>query len=173
MAGPFEVQITGGQRRTFRGDDITTTVTWNADLVKPQINKVLEANIMRAAVFAQNSAKRLMAQPGTGRLYKKKGGRIHHASAPGDPPTIDTGTYNRSIQIDDTDLDRQLVRVGTNLGSDDDSTVDFPYPVALEFGTRTIAKRPMWRPLLFIVRRFIEQFILPRMRREMERGFRR
>lgn len=70
--------------------------------------------------------------PHTGRRYAR-GGRVHQASAPGQPPAPDTGTLLRSITIELGDM---RATVGSRL----------PYSMFLEFGTRHMAARPMWLP---------------------------
>ena len=69
------------------------------------------------------------------------GTRKHHTpSSPGNPPSVDTGHYRRSIQMDGTGLSRPnpFVLVGSNV----------KYGPYLEFGTRNMQARPHWRPTL-------------------------
>lgn len=99
-----------------------------------------------------------LSKPGTGRWYRRprrdKAGKIrrsksgktiygkpHRASAPGEPPAVDTGALRNSIHYVER---RGLGIVGTNMRK----------APALEFGTNTagksrkvrIAKRPFFRP---------------------------
>lgn len=99
-----------------------------------------------------------LSKPGTGRIYRrprrdkagkvrknKKGktiyGKPHQASAPGEPPAVDTGALRNSIHYVER---RGKGIVGTNMRK----------APALEFGTNTagksrkvrIAKRPFFRP---------------------------
>lgn len=69
-----------------------------------------------------------LSQPGTGRLYKR-GKKEHRASAPGEPPTPDTGTLRNSIGTEYVD---GAGYVGTHL----------KYGRYLEYGTETIKPRP-------------------------------
>ncbi len=93
--------------------------------------------VQRAALVLQGAIKQTLSQPGRGRLYKSRGvtaklarkgtkkraRQMHQASAPGDPPAIDTGFLRGSVvlnpQSDGT------VRVGPAAH----------YAAALEYGT--------------------------------------
>lgn len=76
---------------------------------------------------------------------------FHQASAPGEPPAVDTGTLRRAVQIDDSELrGKQVIRnrIGTAL----------PYAKWLEFGTARMAPRPWARPSLVKVEpTFVEE----------------
>ena len=83
-----------------------------------------------------------VSQPGSGRLYTRRG-VTHQASAPGEPPAPDTGSYRASIQPDLTDVGTRLEgRVATN---------DRRGPW-LEYGTRNMAPRPHFAPALEAIR---------------------
>jgi len=64
------------------------------------------------------------------------GARIHRASAPGEPPTIDTGNLVNSIRT--TKLERYRYAV----------TASAEYARHLEYGTYKMAARPFMRPAL-------------------------
>lgn len=71
--------------------------------------------------------------PASGRVYEKYSPRrTHQASAPGQPPMTDTGTLVRSIYFD---LQPLSATVGSRL----------VYAHYLEYGTRRMAARPVWR----------------------------
>jgi len=70
-----------------------------------------------------------LSQPGTGEIYDR-----HIASAPGDPPAVDSGRLRQSIVA--LKVDQFRWRVGTNV----------EYALYLEFGTRRMAPRPFLRP---------------------------
>lgn len=94
--------------------------------------------VQRAALVLQAEIKRTLSTPGKGRLYKSRGvtsklarkgtkkraRQMHQASAPGDPPAVDTGYLRASVvlnpQADGT------VHVGPAAD----------YAMALEFGTK-------------------------------------
>jgi HK97 gp10 family phage protein len=79
----------------------------------------------------------LMASPDkSGRAYRKRGGRIHIASAPGQAPAIDTGRLLRSIGV----VFRSLLSAVI--------PVDAPYASYLEKGTAKMAARPFAEPAI-------------------------
>jgi phage gpG-like protein len=94
----------------------------------------LRAEQIRTEVVEQ------LSQPGRGKRYKK-GSVVHLASAPGDPPAVDSGRLRQSITV--LRLSDDHYRVGTNV----------VYAPLLEFGSRKVAPRPFMRPALEKVRR--------------------
>lgn len=70
-----------------------------------------------------------LSEAGTGRVYGN-----HQASAPGQPPAVDTGTYRQSWQVRKRAVGVYAVSTNQARGP------------ALEFGSRTIAPRPHLRP---------------------------
>lgn len=103
-----------------------------------------EGVAMRAAGLELERAVVLeLSQPGSGRHYRRGKGVVHVASAPGEPPAVDTGILRGSAHSGVVDGE---MRVG----------VRAPYAAALEFGTATagksgtvtIAPRPFMRPAL-------------------------
>jgi len=60
----------------------------------------------------------------TGRIYRKSKNVEHQASAPGEPPAVDTGELLRSIMFD---VHKFAVEIGVAGGA--------PYAAALEFGS--------------------------------------
>lgn len=91
-----------------------------------------------AGLAVQSAAKRLASTPGRGRTYTR-GNVTHVASAPGDPPAVDTGRLRASIS---SELARDAQGLHARVGS--------RYDVALflELGTRRMAARPFLRPAL-------------------------
>lgn len=65
------------------------------------------------------------------------GARLHRASAPGEPPAIDTGHLVNSIHCEQLGPMRWTVTTG-----------DCEYAKALEYGTVNMAARPYMRPAL-------------------------
>lgn len=100
-------------------------------------------------IEAVNVVKVKLSQPGTGRTYKRRGIE-HRASAPGQPPAVDTGRL-RSSYTYETGSDGQddVVIVGT----------DVDYAPPLEFGTSRMAARPHLRPAVEEVRPQIPRII--------------
>lgn len=113
----------------------------------------------RAALKAQQIRTEvvlMLSQPGKGRIYEyereylkadgttakvgKKRNKAHQASAPGDPPAVDTGDLRSRIGVQK--IKPGHYRVGTNL----------IYAPWLEFGTRRMKARPFMRPALEKVR---------------------
>lgn len=83
-------------------------------------------------VVLVNEIKIQLSQAGAGRVYGR-----HQASAPGDPPAVDTGQLRNSI-ISETGEDSlgPYVDVGSNLEKAE----------WLEFGTSNMEARPFMRP---------------------------
>lgn len=118
------------------------------------------AEIMEGKAYdVENAAKELLMLPGAGRVYEagvltfRRNGKIysnfstggraaaHQASAPGQPPSSDTGHLLNSVGHTMVDTD---TGIGADIGSDLD------YANWLEFGTRYMAPRPWLRPALDI-----------------------
>lgn len=113
--------------------------------------RVVRADLERRAYNVENTAKRLMAAHGGGRVYttrfwRDKQGRLrrgrprvpHQASAPGQPASSDTGLSAATIH-------HEIVGGGTNLEARISGDGAFKY---FEFGTRYMAARPTLRPAL-------------------------
>lgn len=91
-----------------------------------------------AGLAVQTQAKRLASTPGRGRTYTR-GGVTHVASAPGDPPAVDTGRLRASIGSElARDAQGLFVRIGSN----------YETALWLELGTRRMAARPFLVPAL-------------------------
>lgn len=107
------------------------------------------AGMERACLWVEGEVKRSF-KPGTGRIYRR-GGKAHQASAPGQPPAVDTGRLRSSI-THDVRIERGGVigRVGTNV----------EYAPHLELGTSRMAARPFLRPAVFNNREeIVQQFV--------------
>ena len=102
-----------------------------------------EAAVLASVLDLEGEIKRTLSQPGTGRIYGR-----HQASAPGDPPAVDTGRLRNSIAHTRPQWNGWEVsaEVGTNV----------EYAAALEFGTSRILPRPYMRPALEKARPRIE-----------------
>jgi hypothetical protein len=89
-------------------------------------------------VEVTNEVRRLVSQPGTGRVYSRRG-VAHRASSPGEPPAVDTGRLRSSYGWRVAGgLGGWFVEVGTNVR----------YAPMLEFGTSRMAARPHLRPAI-------------------------
>jgi hypothetical protein len=98
-------------------------------------------DLLRRCVRVESAAKRLLSQPGRGRVRNLTNPkRTHQASAPGDPPAVDLGHLRASVDhAIGRGIDGDLFGiVGTSLKKG----------FWLEVGTRKIAARPWLRPSL-------------------------
>lgn len=98
--------------------------------------QVGEQAVAQAAQKLRNGVVEELSKPGKGRTYGR-----HTASAPGDPPAVDTGRLRQSITA--LKITPGHWRVGTNV----------EYAIYLEFGTRRVAPRPFFRPAVARLRR--------------------
>lgn len=79
--------------------------------------------------------RRIARGPATGAVYEKYNPRrTHQASAPGEAPMTDTGRLVSSVYVDPG---RLSATVGSRLA----------YAAYLEYGTRRMGARPVWRPV--------------------------
>lgn len=93
---------------------------------RKNIRKQIAEGVDRAASALQSDIKRTLSISPS-------------PSSPGQPPGVDTGTLRRSVQIDRSRVDSDLLaRVGTNV----------EYGRYLEYGTIKMAARPWLRPTL-------------------------
>jgi HK97 gp10 family phage protein len=83
----------------------------------------------------ETEVKVLLQTPGSGELYTH-GSVTHQASAPGQPPAIDTGNLINSIRVEDVTPTEATLGVGAEYGE------------YLEFGTSRMAARPFLRPAM-------------------------
>lgn len=98
----------------------------------------LEQDVARRAQRMRNDIVETLSRPGQGRTYRTGNRtaphRTHQASAPGDPPAVNTGRLRQSITA--LKISPGHWRVGTNV----------EYAIVLEFGSRRMAPRPFMRP---------------------------
>lgn len=82
----------------------------------------------------------------TGRMYGK-----HRASAPGEPPATDTGRLASSITFTGSVQSKKIE-------AEVSSIVEYaPY---LEYGTRRMAKRPVWLPAIMAEKKDFEKRVI-------------
>ncbi|HBV11773.1 MAG TPA: hypothetical protein DEB60_01415 [Brevundimonas sp.] len=106
------------------------TVTINLAALERIAEEKAVAGIQRAALAGEAITKANLSRPGTGRIYGK-----HQASAPGEPPAVDTGRLRNATQAD-----TQVRRDGDDIVGRVVANVD--YARALEVGTERMAPRP-------------------------------
>lgn len=95
-------------------------------------------DLERRAINVEAAAKRNLSQHGSGRIYRRRG-RVHQASAPGEPPAPDLGQLRASVgHRVGTDADGLFAEIGT----------DVDHGLYTEVGTRHMAPRPWLRPAL-------------------------
>lgn len=123
-------------------------------VVNPEFQPWLDAKaetVMDASadVYVGEVRRRIESSEPAGRWYtsKRSRGARHHASAPGQPPAIDTGTLIQSIDTQSAGTGFQRV-VQAGVSSREAAT----YVLALELGTSRMAPRPVWLPSLDAVR---------------------
>lgn len=94
--------------------------------------KVLTADV--AGRISNQASTNVNRGSKTGRVYPKKGGGFHQASAPGESPASNSGDLVITIRPEKIDDLHWRVMVAID------------YAAALEFGTDTMAARPFIRP---------------------------
>lgn len=120
------------------------------------------ANHARAAAIFLKMLKKNLSQKGSGRYYRtrrmtqirgqgfvisRKSGRMHQASAPGEPPAPDTRLLKKSARISKRETHPWGARIRIEVGGP-----KAPYAVPLEFGVRSrnLAPRPYMRPTVIL-----------------------
>lgn len=112
-----------------------TTVRLNLAALDRIADAAARRGLKTALLAGEARAKAILSQPGQGRSYGK-----HRASAPGDPPAVDTGRLRNA-----TAADTQLREEGGDIVGRIVANTD--YAAALETGTERMAARPYLRPL--------------------------
>lgn len=114
---------------------MTLKFQWNGPQITAELRLAADRGVFRAAHIWRNEYLRLvMKTQKSGRTYRR-GGVVHVASAPGQPPASDRGRLVASVRVDHQPGSlKAVVGVGTK------------YARALEFGTRHMAPRPAFLP---------------------------
>lgn len=102
----------------------------------PELMQKLEGAVSRfvrkSAAHIEGEAKSSMAEPKSGSEYKRKAGKVHVASAPGESPANDSSNLTGTIQpIFESTLE---AKIGTPV----------EYAAYLEEGTENMEERPLW-----------------------------
>lgn len=127
--------------------------------VLPEASKKLIAQ----GLSLERAIKKKLSQLGTGRIYKREGKfGFHQASAPGEPPAIDTGRLKASISTNwvDSGMTEGVTDGAANPGDGVKQPTlsgkeifkvvvgtNVDYGPRLEFGDKKIEKRPFMRPV--------------------------
>ena len=99
------------------------------------------------AAHVAETAKASLGTNTAGRTTPRGAGRTHTASAPGNPPAVDTGALRDGIRA-------QVAGDGEAQVTD-----GVAYGVHLEFGTRHMAARPFMTPAVEAMRREVETLV--------------
>lgn len=103
----------------------------NIPRIAASIRPIVSQVVRKTTFDVEADIKTEMRGPKHGRMY-----RGHQASAPGESPAVDTSLLINSIHTEHpTDL---TSTIGTNA----------KYAMALEYGSRRMAPRPVWRPTI-------------------------
>ena len=130
---------------------------YDKELLEMVNNKGTDA-IKKGCFMVEGDAKRSM-KPGSGNEYKRPGGKIHHASAAGQPPAVDTGRLRASVSSNWHGSGMERGKVDSQAEPDDGvgqpdkeltgvvgTNVD--YGRYMEMGTVKLKPRPYLRPAL-------------------------
>lgn len=121
------------------------------------------APIRHAALVLEKTWKLVLSKPGSGREYAR-GKKTHVASAPGEPPAVDTGRLRNSISHGTVG---GVMRVGTGV----------IYARALEYGhkykNRTLLPRPHARPALIAARQEMHFVVVSSLKTELKKDLAR
>lgn len=109
--------------------------------------KYLEYVIHREGFQMEADMKQSMQGQGHGAVYMH-GGVMHQASAPGDPPAIDTGNLVNSIHNETDDMKSTV-------------HIDAEYAGYLEYGTTRMAPRPYVAPAVELCRQRLQKVTIP------------
>ncbi len=131
-------------------------VNWDSSAVDT-IRRRVARGVDEAAVNLQAAAKQTLSRPGRGDKpdvgFRVIGGKVvplepnaehgvkaarYPPSLPGDPPTVQTGTLRRSVQVDRSEIEARNPKAAMGTGR--------RYGFYLEFGTRRVEARPWMRP---------------------------
>jgi HK97 gp10 family phage protein len=112
-------------------DDLLLRVNSLAD---PARARATRRRMLRAGIrVIERETKALLTGNRSGRTYTFRG-VTHQASAPGEPPAVDTGNLKNSLRV--LEVTDERASFGTSAD----------YAAYLEFGTRYMEARPFLRP---------------------------
>ena len=144
-----------------------TRIQFNYKKIDDAIFSPLQETLVKIG-FAMERDIKMSMERGSGVIYVKKGGVIHQASVPGQPPAVDTGRLRASISTNWSNSGEARGAIGgqavpedgiCNPGGDALSSqfgggkfrvvvgTNVEYAPWLEFGTSRMAARPFLRPV--------------------------
>ena len=145
------------------------TVKWYGKEVMVKVQENGMKSIAKACHDVETDCKESM-KPGSGRTYIRYG-KVHKASAPGEPPAVDYGRLRASISSNWSQSGMEFGKVGSKAKTDDGiSRPDKPwtgvvgtnveYAEDLELGkeSRNLKPRPYLRPALERQRNNIKKY---------------
>ena len=146
-----------------------------ADIISANIEGI-ERGLKIVMIELQMELRIRLGQVGTGAGYfggEKGKGYFRTRSAPGEPPSIDTGTLRNSVQskpqyIAGTGM-TSIVLTGLVAGVNKDARI----PRWLEYGTSRMKARPFIAPSLEVIRPSVAGTISDQMKRSIKRMKRR
>ena len=108
-----------------------------------RLEKKAAARVAALALEYHADLRETLSQPGRGREYGN-----HRASAPGDPPAVQTGTLRNAVHARMVDPLTWEIGVAGGVKHPTSGEAVGKIALYLEFGTRTLAPRPFVRPTL-------------------------
>lgn len=158
----------------------------NVPAVRRAMNDALLEAMVASTLGASRIVRRILSQPGTGRVYRIAKGRrngrnlrakgFHQASAPGRPPAVNTNRLRQSWTVSqvggrgvagNADLNAHIRQYPDRVVLEYGSRV--PYAAPLEYGTRTVKARPYLKPAMPFIARDVPRHF----KTALDRRFRR
>lgn len=112
-----------------------------------------ELAVVRAGRYFVNAVKKTLSGPRSGRIYRGRRGRLHQASAPGEPPATQTGKLRQSITMSEPEWVGWNVSV--DIGSNQPQARRLEYGGVDRRGVR-ILPRPYFEPTAIRVQAQVE-----------------
>jgi hypothetical protein len=111
---------------------ISITVNDRTPELFQKMQAALNRFVRKGAFYIEGRLKASMAEPKSGRAYRRGKEGVHIASAPGESPAVDSGNLTGSITVL---MENTLeAKIGTPV----------EYALFLEEGTSRMAPRPLW-----------------------------
>jgi hypothetical protein len=130
-------------------------LVWNDSAFQSRLRERMRRILLAIAQRFEELLQEAFRRPKHGRIYRRKGGVVHQASAPGEAPAIDTGRESQSIgrrSVNVTGGAGVVVEVGSSIAKP-------PYPRYLESPGDPAKAHPAWGPALEALRRECQSVI--------------